>query len=65
MRESETYEVFAARAGREYTLQHVGNVRGGDPKVAAAYAHAMYDEWRWKALFVIPRRALIYVKKAD
>ena len=65
MRPTKTYEVFAARAGAEQPLRHTGSVRASDAKAAAVFAHTMYDEWRWQAMFVVPREALIVVKKAE
>ena len=65
MRPTKTYEVFAARAGADQLLRHTGSVRASDPKTAAVFAHTMYDEWRWQAMFVVPREALIVVKKAE
>jgi hypothetical protein len=59
MRPVENYEVFTARPGGP--LRHNGNVRAAEPKDAAVYAHLMYDEWRWREMFVIPSRALIRV----
>ncbi|MGH2541600.1 MAG: hypothetical protein ACRDIB_02305 [Ardenticatenaceae bacterium] len=64
MRPVETYEVFAARTGHDHPLQHIGSVRASESKSAAAFAYMMYDEWRWQAMFVVSRAAIIFVKKA-
>jgi hypothetical protein len=36
-------------------------VRARNPKVAPVYAKTMYDEWRWRRMFVVPRSAIIRV----
>jgi 1,2-phenylacetyl-CoA epoxidase PaaB subunit len=61
MPDLETYEVFAARPGKEQPLRHVGSVRAGSPALAAVYAKTIYDEWRWKSMFVVPRVACVRV----
>jgi hypothetical protein len=53
--------VFAARPGKEQPLRHVGSVRAGSPALAAVYAKTIYDEWRWKSMFVVPRTACVRV----
>lgn len=58
---TETYEVFTARSGEGHPLRHNGNVRAADPKLAGVYARTMYDEWRWREMFVVPRRAIVWV----
>ena len=57
----EIYEVYAARAEKMEPLKNVGAVRTGSPREAAVFAHTLYDEWRWREMFVVPRRALIQV----
>ena len=57
----ETYEVFAARSSSEQPLRHMGNVRASDPATAAVYARTMYDEWNWRAMFVVRRAAIVTV----
>jgi 1,2-phenylacetyl-CoA epoxidase PaaB subunit len=58
--EYETYEVFTARGGGQ-PLRHAGSVRAPDPQVAAVFARTMYDEWRWREMFVVPRKAIVRV----
>jgi hypothetical protein len=36
-------------------------VRAGSPALAAVYAKTIYDEWRWKSMFVVPRTACVRV----
>jgi 1,2-phenylacetyl-CoA epoxidase PaaB subunit len=57
----ETYEVFAARSTGDQPLTHMGNVRASEPATAAVYARTMYDEWAWRAMFVVRRAAIITV----
>jgi 1,2-phenylacetyl-CoA epoxidase PaaB subunit len=61
MQDLKTYEVFAARPGPQQPIRHVGSVRASNPKVAPVYAKTMYDEWRWRCMFVVPRTAIIRV----
>jgi hypothetical protein len=57
----EIYEVFAARAEGAEPVKNVGAVRARSSREAAIFAHKLYDEWRWKEMFVVPRSALIRV----
>ncbi len=57
----ETYEVFAARAEKGEPLRHVGAVQACTRREAAIFAHTLYDEWRWREMFVVPRRSMIHV----
>ncbi|AHY46951.1 Phenylacetic acid degradation B [Rubrobacter radiotolerans] len=61
MRPVENYEVFTARVGEDSPLRHNGNVRASEPVDAAVYAHLMYDEWRWREMFVVPDKDIIRV----
>ena len=65
MRPVESYEVFTARVGEEHPLRHIGNVRASDPEDAGVYAHLMYDEWRWRQMFVVPTKALVRVIRPE
>jgi hypothetical protein len=65
MRPVENYEVFTARVGKESPLRHNGNVRGSEPIDAAVYAHLMYDEWRWREMFVVPSKAIVRVIRPE
>jgi hypothetical protein len=65
MRPVENYEVFTARVGAENPLRHNGNVRAAEPRDAAVYAHLMYDEWRWREMFVVPSEAIVQVIKPE
>ena len=65
MRPVENYEVFTARVGSENPLRHNGNVRAAEPVDAAVYAHLMYDEWRWREMFVVPSKAIVRVIRPD
>jgi 1,2-phenylacetyl-CoA epoxidase PaaB subunit len=63
MRRVENYEVFTARPN--LPLRHNGSVRAADPNDAEVYADLMYDEWRWRQMFVVPSRALIKVIRPE
>jgi hypothetical protein len=65
MRPVENYEVFSARVDKESPLRHIGNVRGAEPIDAAVYAHLMYDEWRWREMFVVPSKAIVRVIRPE
>lgn len=60
----EFYEVFA-RAADDQPLLHVGAVRAMRAEDAAVFARCLYDEWNWTEMFVVPRRSLIPVIRAD
>lgn len=64
MRPVENYEVFTARVG-EAPLRHNGNVRAAEPRDAAVYSHLMYDEWRWREMFVVPSQAIVRVIRPE
>lgn len=61
MRPTEVYEVFAARGGADQPFRHMGNVRASDAATAGVYARTMYDEWQWRAMFVVRRSAMVRV----
>lgn len=61
----EIYEVFAARAEKVEPLKNVGAVRAGSVREAGVFAHKLYDEWRWREMFVVARRALVQVIRPD
>ena len=65
MRPVENFEVFTARVGEELRLRHNGNVRAAEPRDAAVYAHLMYDEWRWREMFVVPSEAIVRVIRPE
>ena len=57
-RQQEYYEVFA-RHELDDPLHHIGTVLAASPKDAGVFAYTLYDEWKWRELFVAPRRSLI------
>ncbi len=65
MRALEIYEVFAARAEKVEPLKNVGAVRASNLREAGVFAHKLYDEWRWREMFVVARRALVQVIRPD
>ena len=54
------WEVFAARADGG-PIRHVGTVRAAGAKDAAVFAHAMYDEFPWREMFVVERDRIVPV----
>jgi 1,2-phenylacetyl-CoA epoxidase PaaB subunit len=54
----EVWEVFA-RHDDEPRAHHVGAVRAVGPRDARVFAFLMYDERKWRELFVIPRADLV------
>lgn len=54
------YEVFARHENGEQ-IRHVGSVLAATPKDAEVFAHTLYDEFPWKAMFVAPRSAIVAV----
>lgn len=57
--------MYAARAEKGEAVKNVGAVRASSLREAAVFAHKMYDEWRWREMFVVARRALIQVIRPD
>lgn len=56
--EGEVYEVFARFLADE-PMRHVGNVAASDPDLAGVYAFALYDEWAWSEMILVPRREIV------
>jgi 1,2-phenylacetyl-CoA epoxidase PaaB subunit len=56
----EYYEVFARHDLNE-PLHHIGTVRAASPKDAGVFAYTLYDEWKWREMFVAPRGSVIQV----
>jgi 1,2-phenylacetyl-CoA epoxidase PaaB subunit len=52
------YEVFA-KVRSEEPLHHIGNVVAVDPDLASMYAYALYDEWSWAEMIIVPRREIV------
>ena len=61
MSADEIYEVFAARAEGAEPVKNVGAVRARGAREAAIFAHKLYDDWRWREMFVVPRSTLIHL----
>jgi 1,2-phenylacetyl-CoA epoxidase PaaB subunit len=57
---TEVWEVFA-RHDDEARTHHVGAVRAAGPQDARVFAFMMYDERKWRELFVIPRADLVHL----
>ena len=53
-REGDVYEVFATPRSSE-PLHHVGSVIAVSPRLAGMYAYALYDEWGWSEMIIVPR----------
>ena len=54
------WEVFARRKYDE-PLHHIGNVLSPDEALAQVYARALYDEFTWIEMVVVPRGAIVPV----
>lgn len=59
--EGDIYEVFA-KFKREEPLHHLGTVIAIDNDLARLYAARLYDEWGWREMIIVPRRAIVAVK---
>lgn len=55
--EGDVYEVFA-RFQAEEPLHHIGNVIADDDDLASMYAYTLYDEWGWREMIIVPRKAI-------
>lgn len=51
------WEVFA-RHEREPAVHHLGQVQADTDRDAVVFAYTLYDERKWKDLFVVPRTAI-------
>lgn len=51
------YQVFA-RHDKEPALHQVGEVQAETDADAVVFAHTLYDERRWREMFVVPRTAV-------
>ncbi|WP_370324228.1 hypothetical protein [Euzebya sp.] len=51
------YEVFS-RHSSEDVPHHLGQVRATTDDDAVVYAWTLYDERKWKDLFIVPRSAM-------
>lgn len=58
MAEGEVFDVFAARSPDE-PMRQVGSVGAKSGADAEVFAYKLYDEWKWKRMFVVPRDSLI------
>ena len=56
----EPWEVFA-RHDREEAARHVGTVTAATASDARVYAFMLYDERRWREMFVVRRAAIVRV----
>jgi 1,2-phenylacetyl-CoA epoxidase PaaB subunit len=57
---AEVWEVFA-RHDREARIHHVGTVTAAGASDARVFAFMLYDERRWREMFVAPRSAVVPV----
>lgn len=60
----EYFEVFA-RHETDEPMRHVGTVRATTVKDAGVFAFSLYDEFKWKAMFVTPRASLVRVIRPE
>lgn len=52
------YQVFA-RHDKEPALHAVGEVQADSDSDAVIFAHTLYDERRWRDMFVVPQSATV------
>ena len=52
------WEVFAGHEDNE-PVRHVGTVRAVDERDARVFAYSLYDEFKWKEMFVAPRADMV------
>jgi 1,2-phenylacetyl-CoA epoxidase PaaB subunit len=48
-----------ARHDKEPALRHVGEVQAESDDDAVIFAHTLYDERRWREMFVVPQSAIV------
>lgn len=58
MSTSDRYEVFARHEDNE-PLRHIGSVSARNSRDAEVFAYTLYDEFPWKAMFVVPRAEML------
>jgi 1,2-phenylacetyl-CoA epoxidase PaaB subunit len=59
-RREEYYEVFARHEAGD-PLHHVGTVKARSVSDAKVFAYTLYDELKWRDMFVVARRELIWI----
>jgi hypothetical protein len=58
------WDVFARHEDAE-PVHYVGTVRAVSSKDARVFAYTLYDEFRWKEMFVAPRDEMVIVIGPD
>ena len=61
--DEELFEVFARHKSAD-PLHHIGYVSAPGPDLAAMYARAIYDEFMWVEMIIVPRQAITTVIEA-
>lgn len=59
---AEPWEVFA-RQDASIPIRHIGRVDAATLDDAVVFAVTLYEEWKWRDLFIVPRRAIEQVVK--
>lgn len=62
--ETRYYEVFARHEDGE-PMRHIGSVRTSNSKDAKVFAYTLYDEFKWKEMFVAPRPAMLQLVRPE
>ena len=44
-------------------IRHIGRVDASNLDDAVVYAHTLYEEWKWRDMFIVPRREIEQVVK--
>jgi hypothetical protein len=58
------WDVFA-RHEDTGPVRHVGTVRAVDHKDAGVFAYSLYDEYKWKEMFVAPRDQMVHLIRPE
>jgi 1,2-phenylacetyl-CoA epoxidase PaaB subunit len=53
----EAWEVFA-RQDVDIPIRHIGRVDATDLDDAVVFAVTLYEEWKWRDMFIVPRRRI-------
>jgi hypothetical protein len=54
---------FFARQDAKIPIRHIGRVDAATLDDAIVYATTLYEEWKWKDMFIVPRRRIEQVVK--
>ncbi|MDQ3895029.1 MAG: hypothetical protein M3292_10300 [Actinomycetota bacterium] len=61
---AEPWEVFARQDGH-LAIRHVGRVDASNLDDAVVFAVTLYEEFKWKDMFIVPRREIDQLVKPE